>query len=245
MDGAHINCCPLSLEWQASCNCKGGVIQNTLCCCSFDFWFQYVLSGWEGSAADATLFHDAWTVTSPSLLGNITLLMLNLVYVIPCLFHTKVFTIILQSGEELLFGRKKKVVSLLTSIWNYHNRVQLIMKNCSICGMHQQGMLLSRFLVHWKNVSAFSPTPPNMIWIFRLIFHHQQLQFIILFCTMTPLRLRKLCPWKHQILTQETYQLNRILGLLQVVHQMLQRKLRQRRSRMKLHNKCGRVIKLF
>lgn len=26
-----------------------------------DFQFQYVLSGWEGSAADSTLFHDACT----------------------------------------------------------------------------------------------------------------------------------------------------------------------------------------
>jgi len=26
-----------------------------------DFRFQYVLSGWEGSAADSTLFHDART----------------------------------------------------------------------------------------------------------------------------------------------------------------------------------------
>ena len=61
MDGTHINCCPSSLEHQAARNRKGGVTQNTLCCCSMDFRFQYVLSGWEGSAADSTLFHDAWT----------------------------------------------------------------------------------------------------------------------------------------------------------------------------------------
>ena len=48
-------------------------------------------------------------VTSPSLPGNITLLMLDLVHVTPCLFHTEVFTIILQSGEELLFGKKKNL----------------------------------------------------------------------------------------------------------------------------------------
>jgi hypothetical protein len=27
--------------------------------CSFDLRFVYVLSGWEGSAADATIYHDA------------------------------------------------------------------------------------------------------------------------------------------------------------------------------------------
>ena len=61
MDGTHISCCPSLLERQACRNRKGTVTQNTLCCCSLDFRFQYVLSGWEGSAADATLFHDART----------------------------------------------------------------------------------------------------------------------------------------------------------------------------------------
>jgi hypothetical protein len=33
--------------------------QNCLAACSFDLRFTYVLSGWEGSAHDSTLFHDA------------------------------------------------------------------------------------------------------------------------------------------------------------------------------------------
>jgi len=28
--------------------------------CSFDLRFVYVLSGWEGSASDAVVYHDAW-----------------------------------------------------------------------------------------------------------------------------------------------------------------------------------------
>ena len=36
---------------------------------------------------------------------NIILRMLALVYVMPCLFPTEEFAIILQSGEELLFGK--------------------------------------------------------------------------------------------------------------------------------------------
>lgn len=32
---------------------------NLLACCSFDLRFQYILSGWDGSAADATMYNEA------------------------------------------------------------------------------------------------------------------------------------------------------------------------------------------
>jgi hypothetical protein len=59
MDGTHINCCPSALERQTAHNRKGGTSQNCLACCSFDLRFQYILSGWDGSAADAALYDDA------------------------------------------------------------------------------------------------------------------------------------------------------------------------------------------
>ena len=59
MDGTHIACAPAAEDRDATRNRKGGVSQNCLACCSFDLLFQHVLSGWEGSAADATLFADA------------------------------------------------------------------------------------------------------------------------------------------------------------------------------------------
>jgi len=59
MDGTHIRCSPSKKERDASRNRKGELTQNTLACCSFDFRFQYIMSGWEGSAADASLFHNA------------------------------------------------------------------------------------------------------------------------------------------------------------------------------------------
>ena len=43
-------------EQDGSCNRKGGLSQNCLACCSFDLQFLYVVSGWEGSAADGALF---------------------------------------------------------------------------------------------------------------------------------------------------------------------------------------------
>jgi hypothetical protein len=56
MDGVHINCCPSAAEHEGSQNRKGGLSQNCLACCSFDLCFLYMVSGWEGSAADGALF---------------------------------------------------------------------------------------------------------------------------------------------------------------------------------------------
>jgi len=56
MDGVHINCCPSATERDGSRNRKGGLSQNCLACCSFDLHFLYMVSGWEGSAADGALF---------------------------------------------------------------------------------------------------------------------------------------------------------------------------------------------
>ena len=38
---------------------KGGIAQNVLAVCDFDLKFTYILSGWEGSAADSTVFEYA------------------------------------------------------------------------------------------------------------------------------------------------------------------------------------------
>lgn len=59
MDGTHINCCPSSEEHHLARDRKGGVTQNTLACCGFDLRFQYILSGWDGCAADASMYNDA------------------------------------------------------------------------------------------------------------------------------------------------------------------------------------------
>ncbi|KAJ8522016.1 hypothetical protein ONZ45_g1366 [Pleurotus djamor] len=61
MDGSHFAACPSAADRHAVRNRKGGLSQNCLACCSFDMRFQYMLSGWEGSAADASLYHNART----------------------------------------------------------------------------------------------------------------------------------------------------------------------------------------
>ena len=59
IDGTHIACAPSERERAAARNRKGLLTQNCLIACSFDLMFTYVLSGWEGSAADALIFHNA------------------------------------------------------------------------------------------------------------------------------------------------------------------------------------------
>jgi hypothetical protein len=59
IDGTHIACTPSAAEREATRNRKGFTSQNCLVCCNFDLDFTYVLSGWEGSMADASIYHDA------------------------------------------------------------------------------------------------------------------------------------------------------------------------------------------
>jgi len=65
IDGTHINCSPSEQERQAARNRKGLLTQNCLMACSFDLRFLYVLSGWEGSAADSLVFHNARFTSFP------------------------------------------------------------------------------------------------------------------------------------------------------------------------------------
>ncbi|KIK79900.1 hypothetical protein PAXRUDRAFT_160032, partial [Paxillus rubicundulus Ve08.2h10] len=59
VDGTHI-CISSSLgEHGIMCNCKGFLSHNCLFICNINFWFTYALCGWDGSMADAALWHDA------------------------------------------------------------------------------------------------------------------------------------------------------------------------------------------
>lgn len=59
MDGTHITCCPSAEERQAARNRKGGMSQNCLACVSFGMRFLYIVSGWDGSVADGTMYSQA------------------------------------------------------------------------------------------------------------------------------------------------------------------------------------------
>ena len=59
IDGAHISATPSAETRARYRNRKGDISQNVLLACTFDMRVCYVLSGWEGSAADGTVYDDA------------------------------------------------------------------------------------------------------------------------------------------------------------------------------------------
>ena len=61
IDGSHIHLSPPSTLPSLYQNCKGFLSQNCLFICNFNMQFTYILTGWEGSATDARVWHDALT----------------------------------------------------------------------------------------------------------------------------------------------------------------------------------------
>jgi hypothetical protein len=59
MDGTHLQVSCSAEERHAARDRKGGLTQNCLAACSWDLRFLYIMAGWEGSAADATMFSNA------------------------------------------------------------------------------------------------------------------------------------------------------------------------------------------
>jgi len=59
IDGTHIACHPSAADRQASRDRKGNLTQNCLAACNFDMHFTYMLSGFQGSAADTRVYHVA------------------------------------------------------------------------------------------------------------------------------------------------------------------------------------------
>jgi len=60
LDGTHINARPSIQDRPHYHNHKGLLTQNVLAATTFDMHFCYILSGWEGSASDGGVYHDAW-----------------------------------------------------------------------------------------------------------------------------------------------------------------------------------------
>lgn len=59
VDGCHFHAWVFA-EMMLSCrNRKGWISQNVFAACKFNAQFCYILSGWEGSAADGRVFEDA------------------------------------------------------------------------------------------------------------------------------------------------------------------------------------------
>ena len=62
IDGSHTySRCPPGNVRSSYHNCKGFLSQNALFITNFDLEFTYMLTGWEGSAADARVYNDVAT----------------------------------------------------------------------------------------------------------------------------------------------------------------------------------------
>lgn len=59
VDGTHFSAYIPAVDSAPYRNRKGYLSQNVFAACSFDERFLCILSGWEGSAADAQVFDDA------------------------------------------------------------------------------------------------------------------------------------------------------------------------------------------
>lgn len=73
IDDTHINVAPLLLNSSLHATEKESVSQSCLACCTFDLWFQYMLSGLDGSAADAAVYNDACQTDLTVLAGKFCL----------------------------------------------------------------------------------------------------------------------------------------------------------------------------
>ena len=58
LDRTHFSCNVTAVEQQTAQDHKGTITQNCLAMCDFDLKFLYMFSGWDGSTADFTMFHD-------------------------------------------------------------------------------------------------------------------------------------------------------------------------------------------
>ena len=58
INGTHITCIPSADTRDAVRHCKGFTSPNCLMCCDFDMLFTYILSSWEGSVPDATIYYN-------------------------------------------------------------------------------------------------------------------------------------------------------------------------------------------
>ena len=58
-DGTHISASVPSNRTTTFRDKRSNITQNVMCTCSFDMQFTYVHAGWEESANDSRVMHDA------------------------------------------------------------------------------------------------------------------------------------------------------------------------------------------
>jgi hypothetical protein len=125
-------------------NRKGRLSQNVLAACDQEMRFTYILSGWEGSAADGHVFSDARQTNLTVPAGKY--------FLADAGFGGCDVLLVPYRGERYHLKEWGKVS--LRSVYMYYPNLilhaftgQKIIKSYLIYDMHRLGMLLSGFLV--------------------------------------------------------------------------------------------------
>ena len=151
VDGTHINAFIPSEDIPRYRNRKGGISQNVLAACTFDLRFCYVLSGWEGSAADGRVFEDARRVDFAIPPGSYYLADLGFVACDALLIPFR--SVRYHLREWALSEQRQVHLILFIHCTNSLHSVRKHPRNCSTCAIHLSGMRLKGSLV-WPSVGS-------------------------------------------------------------------------------------------
>jgi len=161
MDGTHINCNATAADRRAAWDHKGTVTQNCLAICSFDMRFLYIFSGWDGSAADSTMFNDACITDLLILPGKYSLADAGFPICDALLIPYWGARYHLENGVTLIFG--KSCHCYATFCTNQNTVVPSTNLNCSTSGMHQHAMSSNASLVFSNGTSRFWYVHPKSV----------------------------------------------------------------------------------
>ena len=98
IDGSHIYAWAPGARRAAFWNIKGYLSQNCLFCCSFDLLFTYALTGWEGLASDAQIYHNAIDKQDLKIPDGCWQMQVFLI-ASNCSYHIRVCATIWQNGD--------------------------------------------------------------------------------------------------------------------------------------------------
>jgi hypothetical protein len=242
IDGTHVRCCPSASERAAARNRKGFTSQNCLACCDWDLRFLYFVSGWEGAAADASMYEA-------SRIRNFFIPQ-GKYYLADAGFGICDSLMVPYRGVRYHlaeWGRAavRYIIYFVLSMPIFTDLEILglpIAKNCSIFDMLRPGILLNVFLALSRIVSLSLIVPLSLTWKYKPESHQLSQQFTTTLLAKIPKIWRGLMIFsemRHQAATHwEIIQVS-----LQMVQQIVQKRRQQLISEIRLLKRCGTVIR--
>jgi len=239
IDGSHIHATARAEHREGWRNRKGFISQNCLFCCSFDFLFTYVLTGWEGSASDARVYESA--ISDDLIIPEGSYLLADAGFP-----HCKELLVPYRGVRYHLaeWGRATlRYVCLFRQGMPKFTKyaVHKIKRSSSTCAMLRQEMSLSAFLELSRNAFAYSRLDQNTTYRSRHKFQQHCVHYTILFA-FTILRKKNL--QMKNMITKAATLVMALCGrsaMLKTTTQMGLLHASETRS----HSRCGKVIRQF